>query len=242
MSGNVRVFDDSGALALAARDHFVAKAKASIAARKRFDVVLAGGRTPEAVYRSLVGADVDWKRVHVFFGDERCVPPDHADSNFRMAKDALLSKVALPAGNVHRIQGELEAYRGAEAYEVEMRRALGLDEGEWPRFDLVLLGMGADGHTASLFPDTPALEDEEQLACALWVEAFKAYRVTLTFPVLNHAASVLFLACGADKAPALKLATADQVTDATPPAGRVRPEKGELLWFVDRALASAAGR
>jgi len=242
MTGAVRVFESVDALTVAARDHFVARAKVSIAARKRFDVVLAGGRTPEGVYKALVGADVDWKRVHVFFGDERCVPPDHADSNYRMAKDALLAKVALPPSNVHRIHGELEAYRAAEAYEIEMRGALSLDEGEWPRFDLVLLGMGADGHTASLFPDTPALEDEEQLACALWVEAFKAYRVTLTFPVFDNAASVLFLACGADKAPAWKLATADKVTDATPPAGRVRPKSGELLWFVDRALVSAAGR
>lgn len=241
MKREVRAFADAAALTAAARDRFVAAAEAAVAARRRFDVVLAGGRTPEAVYRALVGAPVDWKRVHVFFGDERCVPPDHADSNYRMAQDALLARVPLPAGNVHRIRGEAEAYRAAEEYEVEMRRVLDLDEGEWPRFDLVLLGMGADGHTASLFPGTTALEDDAQLCCATWVEHLKAYRVTLTFPVLNHAQSVLFLATGADKGPALKRALELEVGASTPPAGRIRPTEGALAWFLDRALADAAG-
>ena len=233
----MRVFETSEAVSIAARDVFVAKARVAIAARKRFDVVLAGGRTPEAVYRLLVVSDLEWKRVHVWFGDERCVPPVHVDSNFHMAAEALLTKVSIPAGNVHRMHGELEAYRAAEAYENEMKREFKLDDGNWPRFDLVLLGMGPDGHTASLFPDTTALEDDQQLCCATWVEKLKAYRITLTFPVLNNAAHVLFLACGADKAGALKLATVPAVEEETPPAGRVRPSSGELEWFVDRALS-----
>lgn len=236
----VRVFASPDAVSQAARDEFVKRAKAAIAAKKRFDVVLSGGRTPEAVYRALVASDLEWKRIHVWFGDERCVPPVHQDSNFHMAAGALLSHVAIPAGNVHRMQGELEAYRSAEMYENEIKRSLRLDDGEWPRFDLVLLGLGADGHTASLFPGTTALVDEEQLCCATWVEKLKVYRITLTFPVFENAASVLFLACGADKSAAFKLASADSVTANTPPAGRIRPTRGDLTWFVDGALADAA--
>jgi 6-phosphogluconolactonase len=138
------------------------------------------------------------------------------------------------------MQGELEAYRSAEMYENEIKRSLGLDDGEWPRFDFVLLGLGADGHTASLFPGTTALVDEEQLCCATWVEKLKVYRITLTFPVFENAASVLFLACGADKAEAFKSASVDTVNANTPPAGRVRPRNGELTWFVDSAVVTAA--
>jgi 6-phosphogluconolactonase len=236
------VFDSPDAVSQAARDEFVKRAKSAIAAKKRFDVVLSGGRTPEAVYRALVASDLEWKRIHFWFGDERCVPPVHQDSNFHMAAGALLSHVPIPAGNVHRMQGELEAYRAAESYEMEMKRVLSLDDGEWPRFDLVLLGLGADGHTASLFPDSTALDDDQQLCCATWVEKFKAYRLTLTFPVFANAASVLFLACGADKAEAFKSASVDTLNAHTPPAGRIRPASGELTWFVDRALADAAKR
>jgi len=242
VSAKVSVFDSPEAVSSAARDEFVKSAKAAIAAKKRFDVVLSGGRTPENVYRSLVKSDVEWKRVHVWFGDERCVPPVHADSNFHMAAGALLSHVPIPAGNVHRMHGELEAYRAAEMHEIEMKQSLSLDDGEWPRFDLVLLGLGADGHTASLFPDSTALDDDQQLCCATWVEKFKAYRLTLTYPVFDNAAKVLFLACGADKAEAFTLASADTVSAETPPAGRVRPSSGELAWFVDRALADAVRR
>ena len=242
MKPAIRVFDTPEAVALAAREEFVRRARESIAARKRFDVVLSGGKTPEALYRSLVGADVDWKRVHVWFGDERCVPPVHADSNFHMAAQALLSHVSIPGANVHRMHGELEAYRAAEAYEEEIRTSLRLSDDAWPRFDLVLLGLGADGHTASLFPGTTALDDEEQLCCATWVEKLKAYRLTLTLPVFDHAAAVLFLACGADKAPAWDLATANDPAGHTPPAGRVRPSDGELVWYVDRALDQASTR
>lgn len=241
MKRDVRVFGDAAALTAAACETIVGRARAAIAARRRFDLVLSGGRTPEGVYRALAGADVDWKKVHAWFGDERCVPPDHADSNHRMARAALLGQVPLPPANVHRIAGEKDAYRAAEDYELEIRRVLDLDDDAWPRFDLILLGMGADGHTASLFPDTTALEDESQLCCATWVESLKTYRVTLTFPVLNHAAAVLFLATGADKGPALRKALAPTIDDDTPPAGRVRPVDGELAWFLDRALASAAG-
>lgn len=242
MTPAIRVFDSPEAVSNAARDELVKHARASIAQKKRFDVVLSGGRTPESVYRSLVTSELEWKRIHVWFGDERCVPPVHTDSNFHMAAEALLSHVPIPAANVHRMQGELEAYRAAEAYEMEMKRSLSLEDGEWPRFDLVLLGLGADGHTASLFPGSTALDDDHQLCCATWVEKFKAYRLTLTFPVFENAANVVFIACGADKAEAFQQASVDAVNAHTPPAGRVRPTNGELTWFVDGALADAARR
>jgi 6-phosphogluconolactonase len=235
----VRLFHTSAGVFTAAREHFLAKARASIAERGRFDVVLSGGRTPESVYKSLVESELEWRKVHVFFGDERCVPPIHADSNYRMANEALLSKVPIPRGNVHRIKGELDAYRAAEEYDTEMREALKVPEGEFPRFDLVLLGMGSDGHTASLFAHAPALVEEDALCVGTWVEKLKAYRVTMTPPVFNNAANVLFLACGADKAGALKLATSDVIGPDTPPAGLVRPTNGELIWFVDAAAGAS---
>jgi 6-phosphogluconolactonase len=234
----VRLFHTSVGVFAAAREHFLAIARAAIESRGRFDVVLSGGRTPESVYKSLVDADLDWGKVRVWFGDERCVPPVHVDSNYHMASHALLSHVKIPAANVHRIRGEMDAYRAAEEYESEMRRVLKVPDEEFPRFDLVLLGMGPDGHTASLFPGTPALEEDVALCCGTWVEKLKAYRVTMTFPVFDNAANVLFLACGADKAAMVKLATADVVGADTPPAGRVRPKHGELVWFVDAAAGA----
>jgi 6-phosphogluconolactonase len=234
----VRLFHTSAGVFAAAREHFLSLARTAIGERGRFDVVLSGGRTPESVYKSLVESELEWRKVHAWFGDERCVPPVHADSNYRMATKALLAKVDIPEANVHRIHGELDAYRAAEEYETEMKKSLKLEDDELPRFDLVLLGMGPDGHTASLFPGTPALVEEDALCVGTWVEKLKAYRITLTLPVFDNAANVLFLACGADKAPALKLATTGEVGPETPPAGLVRPKRGELVWFVDAAAGS----
>jgi len=231
----VTVFASPEEVCAAARDRIIALAKASISARKRFDVALSGGRTPENVYKSLVGADLPWSRIHVFFGDERCVGPTEADSNFRMANQALLSKVPIPATNVHRIHGETDPERSAAEYEAELRKSFALRPGARPRLDLALLGMGADGHTASLFPGTTALSERDKLCCATRVESLKAWRITLTLPVFQNAANILFLVCGADKAQALKQSTATKVTNDTPPAGRIRPTNGEVAWYVDRA-------
>lgn len=236
---DVRVFARPEDVFDAARAEFVARAESALASRGRFDVSFAGGRTPESVYKSLVSAPIDWSRVHVWFGDERCVPPVHADSNFKMANEALLARIAIPAANVHRVRAELAPERAAEEYELELRRALSLAPGAWPRFDLALLGMGPDGHTASLFPGTTALDERARSCVSTWVEKFKAFRVTLTFPVFDHAACVLFLACGADKAPMLARATAARISAETPPSGRVRPLAGQLLWFVDAAARAS---
>lgn len=216
---------------------------AALAARGRCAIALAGGRTPRGVYERVAeaGAAIDWTRVELWFGDERHVPPDHPDSNYRMAREALTGRVPIPAANVHRIHTEqADPGAAADAYEDDLQRAFDLAPGEWPVFDLVLLGMGADGHTASLFPGTPVLDEEERLVAAVWVERLHTWRVTLTYPVLNHARHVLILVSGADKADTLA-----QVLDLSSDAGGPRlpiqdidPIDGRITFVVDEAAAS----
>jgi 6-phosphogluconolactonase len=212
-------------------------------------VALAGGSTPRDLYALLArrGALVPpgplpWPLVQVFWGDERHVPPDHPDSNYRGAHEALLAHVPVPPGNVHRVHGELaSAESAAEAYEQELRFAFGLEPGELPRFDLVLLGLGADGHVASLFPGSPALGERRRLAVAPFVPALGAHRITLTLPVFNRAATVLFLVAGAEKAEAVRRALAPEGEVEETPARGVRPESGGVLWLVDAAAAAGLG-
>jgi len=176
--------------------------------------------------------------MQLFFGDERHVPPDDAESNFRMVKQTLLAKVPLEARQVHRIKGEMaKADEAAEQYEQELRAVFGLEAGELPRFDLVLLGMGPEGHTASLFPGTKALGEERRLAVGNWVGKLAADRITLTPPVLNNAARVIFLAHGAEKAPALKAVLEGPHEPQQLPAQMIRPKSGRVLWLVDLAAA-----
>jgi len=235
---SLRVFDDLGLLLAAAREEVVARAQKALRARRRFTLALSGGSTPRRLYESLAGAEIDWARTQVFFGDERCVPPEHADSNYRMAREALLSKIAIPEKNVHRVKSEdADPERAAKAYEQELQGFFKLRPGEMPTFDLVLLGMGPDGHCASLFPGTTALAEEVRLAVAPYVEKLGSWRVTLTAPVFNHARSVLFLVAGEDKANALKgVLESDRPADELP-AKLVKPSAGELLWWVDKAAA-----
>jgi 6-phosphogluconolactonase len=242
----VRVYDDPDTLARAAADEFVRRAEDAIAAAGRFTVALSGGSTPLRLYRLLAEPPyrdrVAWDAVHVFWGDERAVPPDHRDSNYGAAHAALLSRVAIPPANVHRIRGEAADPEAAAAeYEEELRRCFQIAPGGLPRFDLVLLGMGADGHTASLFPGSAAAREEDRLVVAAWVEKLGAYRVTLTTPVLNNAACVLFLVAGAEKAEVLGRVLQGGPAAAAYPAGRIRPRAGELIWLVDRAAAGSLG-
>jgi 6-phosphogluconolactonase len=206
----------------------------------RFSVALSGGSTPRHLYGLLAAnpfrARVRWDRVHIFFGDERCVPPDDDESNYRMAREALLDKVPVPLQNVLRMEGEIEPPTAAARYEDGLRRAFELGPGQTPRFDLVFLGLGPDGHTASLFPGTPALGETERLAVANPVEKMGSTRLTLTLPVLNAARRVVFLVAGKDKAQVLR-----QVLKGEPgqfPAQLVRPTDGELVFLVDRAAAN----
>jgi 6-phosphogluconolactonase len=236
----VRVFPDVIALNDAAAAEFSRAARVAVAARGRFAVALAGGATPKGAYVRLADAEISganrlpWDRIHVFFGDERCVPPDHPDSNFRMATETLLACVPIPPGNVHRLRGEDEPARAAEAAERDVREFFG---GGQPKFDLVLLGLGTDGHTASLFPGTEALHESVHLVTANWVPKLNTHRLTLTFPVLNNASEVIFFVTGAEKAKVLAEVLRPSVDRWAHPARSVRTTRGRLLWLVDEAAA-----
>lgn len=237
---NVLVFETSEQLAAAAAERFVECAAPLHGEPDRFSVALAGGRTPKRVYELLATERfknrVHWTQVHLFFGDERAVPPTHPDSNYAMVYETLISKVPIPATNVHRIIGEGDANASAAAYENQLRSFFaGL---AWPRFDLVLLGMGEDGHTASLFPDAEALEEKDR-----WVVATKngqtgQQRLTLTVPVFTHAAQILFLVTGKEKAQRLAEVLRPQFGLELLPAQTINPSDGKLEWFVDAAAAS----
>ena len=204
----------------------------------RFTVALAGGSTPQQMYTQLARAQVDWERVHFFWGDERCVPPGHADSNYRMAEEALLSHISIPTWNIHRIPGELPVKEAAQVYEEALHRFF---SNETPHFDLVLLGLGGDGHTASLFPGTPAIREKSR-----WVAAVihnippppLVNRVTLTLPILNAAAQVLFLVSGAEKAERLAQVLHGPFQPDLLPAQAVKPVNGAVRWLVDQTAAA----
>jgi 6-phosphogluconolactonase len=233
---NLLVHETRQELARAAARDFAAKAEASVSERGRFAVALPGGSTPEATYEILAtdyADELDWSKVCVFFGDERTVPPDHEDSNYRMAQRALLSRV--PVGSVHRMRGELPSGEAAAAYEDELREFFG--RSGLPDFDLILLGLGEDGHTASLFPETSALEVTERWVVANPVPKLETTRLTLTVPVLNAARVVAFLVAGEGKAEALKEILEGDADPRAYPAKFVRPESGDLTWMVDRAAA-----
>jgi 6-phosphogluconolactonase len=233
---SVQVYENPEELAEAAAREFAARAAEAIEDHGRFAVVLAGGSTPKATYEILARdyADrVDWSNVHVFFGDERGVPPDHEGSNYRMAREALLDHV--PAGSVHRMQGELPPDEAAEAYEQELRDFFGSNE--LPRFDLILLGTGGDGHTASLFPETSALEVHDRWVVANPVLKLETTRITLTVPAINAARAVYFLVAGEGKAEPVA-----EILEGTPdpreyPASLIQP-RGGPDWMLDKAAAS----
>ncbi len=232
---NVRVYEGPAELAEAAVREFAAKAGEAVEERGRFAVVLAGGSTPKAAYGLLArdfARTIDWDRVHVFFGDERSVPPDHEDSNYRMAREALLDHV--PVGSVHRMCGELPPDEASSSYEDELRNFFGAEG--LPRFDLVLLGIGEDGHTASLFPETQALEVTDRLVVANPVPKLDTTRITLTAPALNAARAVNFLVAGEGKAKALKEILEGDADPREYPAKLVRLPGGPG-WMVDRAAS-----
>jgi 6-phosphogluconolactonase len=211
--------------------------------RDRFTIVLSGGSTPHYLYTLLATEtpfkdNIPWDQVHFFWGDERHVPPDHRESNYRMAQDAIFSRVSIPSANIHRVAGEgPNAIKIASAYEDELRCFFNLKMGQVPRFDCILLGMGSDGHTASLFPATTALDDHTHLVMANWVQSHQAYRITFTPTVINNARLVIFLVSGKDKADMLNRVLNTNTSDNGYPAQLIRPSRGKLLWIVDRAAA-----
>jgi 6-phosphogluconolactonase len=226
----------------AAAEEVVRAANEAVAKRGRFSIALSGGSTPKSLYNLLATNarnTLPWDRMFFFWGDERHVPPTDPDSNYRMADETMLSKIPVPAANVFRIKAENpDAEAAALAYEQTLQRFFALEAGQFPRFDLILLGMGPDGHTASLFPGTGALHEKSRLVVANWVEKLKASRFTLTLPVLNSAACVVFLVSGTDKAPALHAVLEGDAPGEQYPAKLVRPTNGKLIWLIDRAAAS----
>jgi len=246
---SVTVLVDREALMRIAAERVIRAAGAAIAARGRFDWALSGGSTPAALYRLLASPGyaerVDWRRVHFFWGDERCVPPDHADSNFRMAREALLDPLALSAKvrpqQIHRLEGELSPAAAAQRYEAELARCFGVEPGEgFPELDLILLGMGPDGHTASLFPGSPALGETRRWVVANEVATLGATRLTFSLPLINAARAALFLVAGADKAERLEQILI-KGNDPPWPAQLVRPHGRDADWLVDAEAGSRLG-
>jgi len=224
----IRVFENSRELARGAAEHFVA-----LAQKDSFTVALSGGSTPKILYQLLADqfqTRVSWSKTQFFWSDERHVPPDHPDSNYRLAHEALLSRVPVPESNVHRVHSENpSAQEAADEYEKIIV----------PRLDLILLGLGTDGHTASIFPGSDVLHETKRLVAAPWVEKLNTYRITMTLPLLNNGASILFLVSGAEKA-----AIVTEVLEGPKkyPAQFVQPTEGELIWMLDRDAAAGLNR
>lgn len=203
-------------------------------------IALSGGSTPRSVY-ALFGTEplrstIPWASVHIFWGDERCVPPDHPESNFRMVHETLLRHIIIPSSNIHRIKGEHNPGEAARKYAEDIGRTFQLNDEHLPQFDVILLGLGEDGHTASLFPETPALQEQHKWVTEVHVQKLNASRITLTLPVINNAHHVLFLVSGKTKA--LILAEVVQNSSYQHPAQFVHPVSGDLRWLVDQDAAS----
>jgi len=238
----IRISNTPADLFQAAATEFATLASKAVQSNGKFSVALSGGSTPKSLYALLASGslpNIPWQKVFFFFGDERDVPPDHPDSNYRMAAESgLFSKVSNQ--QVLRVRTEeKDANTAALDYEQTLQKFFGLRPGEFPRFDLVLLGLGPDGHTASLFPGTAALNEKSRLVVANWIDKFHTYRITLTLPVLNRAACVMFLASGADKANILREVLENDKADL--PSQKVHPADGRLLWLIDRAAGSQLG-
>lgn len=245
---HVRVYRDSDELALKAARHFARLADQYVIGSGRFTVALSGGSTPRKMFALLAEEPfldtVPWSSIYFFWGDERCVPPDHADSNYLMARESLLSNAPIPEANVFRMPAEIEdAERAADEYSATLARFFLAMQTKTaplqslPRFDLVLLGMGPDGHTASLFPHTAALDVAGRIAVANYVEKFNANRITLTADAINNARNVTFVVAGSDKAEALKAVLEGSRQPNEYPSQLIRPKNGSLLWMVDEAAA-----
>ncbi len=237
----LRLYANLETLSRAAADEFVRQARARSRAGHWFSVALAGGATPHRLYQLLASpayrARIPWKVVHLFWTDERCVPPSHPQSNFRLVRDVLLSKVLIPAGNIHRIPVECGTPKiVSAAYEKQIRDFFRWRKNAWPKFDLILLGLGEDGHTASLFPGSSALKETKRLAAVARGGKPNLARVTLTVPVLNHAREILWLVAGKKKKAVLRAVLRGGKRAAKNlPAHKIRPSHGTAVWFVDHA-------
>lgn len=242
LNSEICVFPDTHALTQAAAEHVIRQASLVINTRGRFTVALAGGSTPKSLYALLASPEyrtrLDWRNIEFFWGDERHVPPDHAESNYRMVHEAMLSPLAIPEKQIHRIHGELpHAQKAAEQYEKVLRTSIGKTVSQIPQFDLVLLGMGPDGHTASLFPGTDAVHEPTQMVAAPWVEKFQTFRITLTPAIINHANQVTFLVSGSGKAEVLRAVLEGPFQPDLLPSQTINPTSGHLTWLIDQEAA-----
>ncbi len=244
MNREIRILADGAAIAKRAAQEFVQAAAEAVRIKGSFNVALAGGSTPKALYSLLVNdpalrSQVPWDKIHLFFGDERHVAPDHPDSNYRMASETMISKSPLKPEQVTRIKGEYpDAEQAALEYEKALREYFKLKAGEYPRFDLVLAGMGNEGHTLSLFPGTKALHADRRIVVRNWIGKLYTERLTLTAPAASNAAHIIFMVTGVDKAPALKAVLEGPFEPEQLPAQLLQPQNGKLLWLVDTAAGS----
>ena len=245
-AAEIRVLTTPQELFAAAAEEVVRLANEAVAERGRFAIALSGGSTPRSLYNLLATnarTTLPWDRMYFFWSDERHVPPTDPDSNYRTANEAMLSKVPVPPANIYRVPSENpDAAAAAHAYEAAIRKFFELQPGQLPRFDLILLGMGPDGHTASLFPGTNGLQEKSRLVIANWVEKLKTHRLTFTLPVINAARCVAFLVSGTDKAAVLRSVLEENVAGEQYPAKLVQPTDGKLIWFLDRAAASGLSK
>jgi 6-phosphogluconolactonase len=249
-SQEIRVFSGPGELARGGAEEFLRRGRKAIDRRGRFAVALSGGSTPSLLFQCLAEeAEVGrrhrfpWGKVHCFWGDERMVPANHPDSNYRAAREAFLDRLPIPAAQIHPVPTAAgDASEAARQYEARLVDFFKLAEGQWPGFDLIFLGLGVDGHTASLFPGTAAVSEERRLVIAPWVDKLRSHRVTLTFPVINRAGCVIFLVSGKGKAEILKTVLEGEFRPDQFPAQAVRPATGSLLWFLDRPAAGSLNR
>lgn len=239
MPPDIRILSDLTAIAKRAAQEFPQSAPSAVSERGSFRVALAGGSTPKALYSLLVSdralrSQLPWDKMGLYFGDERNVGPDHPDSNFRMASEQMISKAPLKAEQVFRIKGEYkDTGKAAQEYEQALRASFKIADDQFPRFDLVLLGIGNEGHTASLFPGTKAVHETKRLVVRSWVGKLFTDRITLTAPAINNAASIIFMVAGADKALALKGILEGPHEPEQLPAQLIEPTNGKLLWLVD---------
>ena len=247
MSRTIEILPDVSTIAQKAAAIFVGAAQQAVRERGVFRVAMAGGSTPKALHAVLTSdsfrSQLPWDKMQIFFGDERHVPPDHSDSNYRMVNETFVSKTPVKPEQVFRIKAELQdTEKAAQDYEQILRTQFALKSGQLPRFDLMLLGMGSEGHTLSLFPGTTALRDNGRLVVRTWVGKLYTERITCTAPVANNSAAVLFMIAGADKAPALKAVLEGPFEPEQLPSQLIKPVNGNLFFLVDSAAGSMLSR
>ncbi len=240
---NITICKDMETLGKEAAKMFAQLADQYVTRKGRFTVALSGGSTPRSLYKYLclppIRSQVPWGGIHIFWGDERLVPPDHPDSNFGMANEIFLPKVPIPDENIFAMpMNETDPHHAAEIYEAAIHDCFDPEDDEIPAFDLILLGLGADGHTASLFPGTSALDEEEAWVAANYVPKLDKTRLTLTFPIINQARNILFLAAGKEKAPVIQALLSPGQNTSNYPAARVKPAKGKRFFMLDEDAAS----